>query len=728
MSNIVKKDNFATVPALPPSGQLPGPSGEAEGFDLRQIISSLYRRKFQIALVAVLITIPVGIATYMATPMYRSTLLLQIDPEPARVLPYQDVTDVIAGTRDYELYMKTQDQILRSSTLADQVVQRLSDKKDKPHTASQPDVRAIPSGLEVLRIPNSQLIVLAYVASKPELAASIVNTYGEEYLREHFEAKKATRDKATAFLEKELSELKQRLEVSEREVIEYGQAKDLNTENLVQRKLEFVSQEVSNRENELITAQSKVDRLKEASLDKFPTDLMTANISNLEGKLLQAEQELTALLTKFDDNWPEVKHKREEIRFVKEQLDREKRQILAEALEQAQAECRAVERRYEKLAKSRGEQEALAERLTEASVQSNILKREAETNQQMYNGLMERLKQTSVTAGLEFGNIHVVEAGKPNYSVYSPKVWWNLSLGVLFGMALGVCLAFVLDFWDRSISSIHQLEERMAIPALGSVPIVPKLAARGHHRRLRGTEEADSKILALEPTKHLNGAALTPAAREAFRALCASILLSDSVVPRTILVTSAVPGEGKTTMVEYLGKAFADSGAKTVLLELDMRKPKLTERLHLENPDGAQGVSLFLAGHGSKASAPIVATATANLFVMPAGPRPPNPIALLSSERLADLLAHLKSEFRFVLIDSPPILTVADARVIGTKVDGVVLVARAKQTPRELIERARTQITNTGARMLGCALNGVEYHNDFYPYYHRYNNESYYSS
>jgi capsular exopolysaccharide synthesis family protein len=303
-----------------------------------------------------------------------------------------------------------------------------------------------------------------------------------------------------------------------------------------------------------------------------------------------------------------------------------------------------------------------------------------------------------------------------------------LTLGLLFGLALGVCLAFVLDFWDRTISSVQQLEDRMAIPALGSVPVIPKLAAKSNHKGLlRGNKTAESKSLALTPVKHLNGAALTPAAREAFRALCASILLSDSAVPRTILVTSAVPGEGKTTMVEYLGKAFAESGAKTVLVELDMRKPQLADRLHLEQMDGTQGASLFLAGHSSKGSAPIVATATANLFLLPAGPRPPNPIALLSSDRLTDLLAHLKSEFRFVLIDSPPILTVADARVIGPKVDGVVLVAKAKQTPRELIDRARTQIMNAGARMLGCALNGVESHNDFYPYYNRYYNETYYS-
>jgi len=553
--------------------------------------------------------------------------------------------------------------------------------------------------------------------------------YGEEYLREHFEAKKATRDKATEFLAKELAALKLKLETSEREVIEYGQAQSLNTEELVKKKLEFVSQEVSNRETELITAQAKVDRLKEASLDKFPTDLVTQNISNLEQKLFGDEQDLTELLTKFDENWPDVRHKREEIRFVKEQMRREKQQLLAEAVEQAQAECRVVERKYEKLVKARSEQQALAEKLSDASVQASILKREAETNQEMYNALMERLKQTSVTAGLEFGNIHVVEAGKPNYGAYTPRVGWNLSLGFLFGLALGVCLAFVLDFWDRSISSTQQLEDRMAIPALGSVPVVPKLMPNGHHTRMLGVvKSAESNTLALEPTKHLNGSALTPAAREAFRALCASILLSDSAVPRTILVTSAVPGEGKTTMVEYLGKAFAESGAKTVLVELDMRKPTFTDRLHLEPSDGAHGASLFLAGHGSRTSAPILATSTANLFVMPAGPKPPNPIALLGSERLTDLLAHLKSEFRFVLIDSPPVLTVADARVIGPKVDGVVLVARAKRTPRELIERARTQMANTGARILGCALNGVESNNEFYPYYNRYYNESYYSS
>ena len=583
VSNIVKRDNFGSISALPPSSQLPAPSGETEGFDLRQIISSLYRRKFQIALVAVLVTIPVGIATYMATPMYRSTLLLQIDPEPARVLPYQDVTEaIVAGPSNYELYMKTQDQILRSSPLADRVISRL---KEKQPAASLPDVGAIPSGLEVLRIPNSQLIGLAYVASKPQLAADIVNTYGEEYLREHFEAKKATRDRATAFLEKELLALKQKLEVSEREVIEYGQSKSLNTEDLVKKKLEFVSQEVSNRETELITAQSKVERLKEASLDKFPTDLMTQNIANLQQKLFTAEQDLTELLTKFDDNWPDVKRKREEVRFVREQLQREKQQLLDEAREQAQAECRVVERKYDKLNKSRAEQQAIAERLSEASVQANILKREAETNQEMYNALMERLKQTSVTAGLEFGNIHVVEPGKPDYSIYSP----NDHLESDSGPALRTGLGSLPGLRPRFLGPEYLFGSSARGTDGHSRRSAPCQSCRNWRQTgitsacCRVLTSADSKALAVAPAKHLNGAALTPAAREAFRALCASILLSDSAVPRTILVTSAVPGEGKTTMVEYLGKAFAESGAKTVLLELDMRKPKLSDRLHVED-------------------------------------------------------------------------------------------------------------------------------------------------
>jgi len=675
--------------------------------------------------VAILVTIPVGISTYLATPLYRSTLLLQINPEPARVLPYQDVTDRVAGASDYELYMKTQDQILRSPTLATKVVTLLKGKKGVRLT---PDVAQIPSHLEVLRIPNSQLIMLAYSASHPQAASDIVNAYGEEYLREHFEAKKATRDKAIAFLRKELSELKLKLEGSEKEVIEYGQDKNLNTEELVKKKLEFLSQQVSNNEAEMITSQSRVERLKEASLTKFPTDLMTQNISALQSRQLQLEQELIELQTRFDENWPEVRHKKEELAFVKGQLRREKEQLLAEAIEQAEAEHRAVERKYERVAKSRTEYEVMVDRLSEASVQANILKREAESNQQMYNGVMERLKQTSVTAGLEFGNIQVVEPGRPNYYAQSPRVAWNLSLGVLFGLALGVCLAFVLDFWDRSISSVLQLEERLAIPVLGSVPVIPKLAANGQRKGFLRAKRAQPVGLALASATHSNGAALTPAAREAYRALCASILLSNSAIPRTILVTSAVPGEGKSTMAEYLAKAYAESGARTVLVELDLRKPQLSKRLHLEHLENGHGATRFLSGHTSADNSLILATATPNLFFIPSGPKPPNPLALLGSYRLDDLIVHLKSEFRFVLIDSPPILTVADARVIGPKVDGVVLVARARQTPRELIDRARLQIVSDGATILGCALNGVESHTDYFPYSRRYTNESYYTT
>lgn len=692
--------------------------------DPRRVLATVIRRKYQVLLVALLAVVPVAIATYLTKPLYRSVLLLQINPESARILPFRDVTDLIGGTQDFELYMKTQDQILRSPSMAARVAARLKERKD---AADNPDVRGFPSGLEILRIPNSQLVNVAYVASDPTLAADIVNLYGEEYIKQHFEAKQATRDKAEAFLRKELAQLKEKLEVSERESIDYGQKNRLNTENLVQQKLAFVTQQVSDVETEMITAKTRLERLADASLEKFPPSLVTPNISQLESRLLVLQQELTDLLTRFDENWPGVIRKREEIKLVTRQLREEKEQVLSQQLQSAQADYRGIERKYEMLVKKRSEQENLAEQLTNASVQANILKREAETNQQLYNGLMERLKQTSVTAGLEFGNINIVEPGKVNRVAYGPKVWWNLSLALFFGLALGVGVALVRDYWDRSIGSLQEVEQTLLLPALGVIPMVRELSRGQNGGLLKGKGDNGLPALSIRPVAG-NGSVekLSPVAREAFRTVCASILLSSSNVPRTILVTSAVPGEGKTTLVAELGKAFAESGARTVLLELDLRKPVLAARLGIA---GHSGASLFLAGHTPDSELPAVqASRFENLYVIPSGPKPPNPIALLNSDRLTHLLAGLKKDFKFILIDSPPALTVADAWVIGAKVDGVVLVMRAHQTPKDLIRRAQFQMTNAGARFLGCTLNGIAPTHSYgssYPQY--YQGGSYYS-
>jgi capsular exopolysaccharide synthesis family protein len=702
---------------------MPGFDTSEERLEARRFIGRLVKRKFQIIAVLLAVVIPAAVYTYVATPLYRSAALIQINPDTVQVLPYKEIADLPNAAPYYEIYMKTQEQVLKSPTLTARVARRL--QSDQAAEAMQAEIPRLRSRLEIRRIENSQLFEVSYLSPVPEAAANIVNIFAEEYIKELFQSRQETREKARKLLEGELRELEQRVQASEKELVQYARDHNMVTlqpgqADLVEQKLSLLANQLTESEAEIMVARSRLDSLKKASIHNFPERLLTPNLLSLSAKILQLEHELTALRTDFGENWPAVVQKRNEITLVRDQLNREKAAALAQAGEQAQLDLQAAESRRRLIADSMNQQRQLVDRYRNASIQYNILRREVETSQKLYEGLLERLKQTSVTAGLEFGNIHVVEPGRPGKTPDSPKVAWILSLASLLGLGLGVCFALVMDFWDNSISSIEEAEEIAALPALGSVPLIKSSKRGAPVLQVPAKAGASSIALKIRKTgsdKTSPGFVPAPEVAEAIRLVCSSILLSRSDhPPRVILVTSAAPSEGKTTIVHHLGQAFADSGNKTLLIESDMRKPALAKALGIAN-DG--GLSLFLSGHLDPMPT-IHATDNENLFVISAGPQAPNPPALLNSERLNQLLIEMSSMFQFVLLDAPPIFPVADARVLCSKVDGVVLVVKAGHTPKNLVRRAWLILENSGANVLGIVLNKATHNGYERAYYHHY--------
>jgi capsular exopolysaccharide synthesis family protein len=296
----------------------------------------------------------------------------------------------------------------------------------------------------------------------------------------------------------------------------------------------------------------------------------------------------------------------------------------------------------------------------------------------------------------------------------SPKVLWNLGIAAILGLSLGICLILLLDTWDTSITNLEEAERLSALPILGGVPLI------------RGARATALLVSPSAPAAEANGPAGASAVlslsasggvkalpvrtrptlpfelTEAMRGICASILLSRSDArPRIISVTSATPGEGKTTVAAHLGNAFAEAGLKTLVVEADLRKPDLSRQFGV---NGSEGLSLYLAGLVAP-TARILETSIPNLSIAPGGPVPPNPAALLHSERLSTFLQMAVAEYQVVIVDTPPLLSVADARIIGTKSDGVVLVVRAGHTARNLVRRARQLLQGSHVPVLGMVLN-----------------------
>ena len=706
---------------------------------LRQYYSVLSSRKWFILAVLVSVFALVAIQTFTSTPIYQSIAKVQIDPEQTNILPYKGI---LQGSENYLVtaaYLQTQYRLLESRVLARRVIKKLN-LSDHPVFSELPSgsflhqvveslksllttVFSIDQGaeeeadkelrrvyrflenLQVRPIRSSRLVEVSFTSHEAEFAAQVVNTLVDEYIEHNFETRYEATGRATDFLQKQLQGLKIEVEGSEEDMISYAREHGIlhspERKNTVLQKLEDLNKEMTKVQAALILTTATFEAVEKATVAALPQSLETELIISLQTQLFKSKQELASLSKRFGSGWPDVIRVNNEISEVKEQL----RQENFKAIQEARTEYQVAVRRYELLFNALEEQKQLANRLNEDLIQYNILQREVESNKQLYEGLLQRLKQAGVSAGLESGNIHVVDHGEVPSLVYRPRTKLNLALGLTLGLVLGVGLAFLTEYLDNTVKTPDQAEQFLALPSLGAIPSLEEVAE----------PELPSKV---EGTAIVPYTATGSRMWEFYRSLRTSILLSSSGhQPKAILVTSSLSGEGKTTTVINTGIVFAQTGARTLLMDLDMRGPMLATYLSV-NGDG--GMSTFLSGNSDLAPQ-IRQTAVPNLFVLPSGPVPPNPAELIGSERMDEGLALLGKYFKYILIDSPPLLAVTDGLVLSPKVEGVVMVIRAGKTPRNVVRKASDRLHDVGAKILGTLINQADIENSryYYYYYHR---------
>lgn len=721
MGNLIRTSDSAMAQLAGVPGYPHQPPTLPPQFDIRRVWSAVANRKLLILLVTLAVLIPVVLYSFLTPPTYIATAVIQIDPEAVKVLPYIAISDsLVRAPADFELYMKTQDEVLRSPALAARTLERI---REKYRNAELPLLKGgFEAGLSVLRIQGSQIVRISYVSHDPDFSALAANTLVEEFIKLHIERKVDTTRRASEFLQSQLLSLKQKVESAEAEMIRYAAKHNIlgigsNQENVIRQRLGMLNAQVTEAEKEYIAAQAAYEDTRKITVETFPGRLRTPEITNLETKVFQTEQELSALLSQFGENWPALVRKRQELAVVQQQLLDAKRETLARAQRDADSRFETARNQYRMLSQTLQEQQDLVNRLNEASIRYNTLKRDVEAGDQLYQGLLQRLKETGVSASLEFGNIHVTDPAVPVRTRYQPRPAWNISLGLILGLSAGVFLAFFLEYLDRSLRSPADLES-MGIPLLGWVPVFSS-AKEGKAAIRNG--RGGRVLLQMSSPSDMHPAVPAPVpvtwdlrARESYRSIFASLLLSRAEKPaRSVLVTSAIPQEGKTTMLTNLGATLAETGVRTLLIDADFRNPSLSGRFGVGN---GKGLSVYLAG----GELDIRETNLPNLFILPAGPFPPNPVALFASSRFAEALLVLQQQFQFVLVDSPPVLSVADALIVASKVDGVILVVKAGQTPRDIISRANLQLVRSGARVLGAAANYVDLKNPEYHYYRKY--------
>jgi capsular exopolysaccharide synthesis family protein len=567
-------------------------------------------------------------------------------------------------------------------------------------------------GIDAQPIRNTRLIEVSYTGPDPQLAAQIANTLTEEFIEENLEGKYDATTRASDFLREQLEELQIDVEKGEQELLDYAQRNNIvnlsERETIARKRLSDLSDELTVAETELITAQSRYEAAKSASLGEFPEVLKSDAVRRLEQQLSTAKSELASFSSRYGPEWPAVKETRLEIADLEEQLTQEKRRALAGARQGYEM----AQDRHNRLDQAVNDQRATVDQLNNSSIQYNILAREVDSNKELYEGLLQRLKEAGVAAGLRSSNIRIADTAKVPGSRSTPRRTRTLMLALILGLFVGTGTVFLIEALDNTLKTSDDVTQHLGLPALG---VVPSLNGGQRVRSRIAWPFQDKEGNKVQPHLVQSNDDLQQArGLEAYRSLRTALLLSHSGnPPQVIMVTSAMPGEGKSTTVANIAIALAQTGSRTLIVDLDMRQPKLAEAFGIS---AEQGMSTFLSGN-SDISSQIHETGVENLFLVPAGPKAPNPAELITSERMFTGMLLMREYFTYVVIDTPPILELTDALAASPHVDGTILVARGGRTARKMVQRAADGLAQVSAKLFGVLVNDVDMDKTGYGYY-----------
>jgi capsular exopolysaccharide synthesis family protein len=689
----------------------------------------ILKRRWVVLSCLLVVFTTVAIGTLKKKPIYEGKVLIEINPEQPNVLNFQEVLQLTSV--DIESYRETQYRVLQSRTLAEHVVDDLKlyrypefykgrllfglieSDPDKIPMASDPGppdhsmnayrnaVRHFIDNIDVSPVRRSNLVELSFYSENAELAARIANQLSSEYIDQNLQVKWDETLKASEWLSTQLVGLKAKLEKSDDALQSYARANSIifveEKQNLVNERLKQLQEAYTKAQAERFQRESLYTLVQAGRVQDLPGILDNRLIQDLSVRLAELQRDYAQMTATVKPEYPKAIALKKQIDAIQASLDHQKKNLSQNIIDSYLSAV--ANEKY--LAQALDAQKKEVNDIDEKSIQYNILKREVDTNKQLYEGLLTRMKEATVSAGLKASNVRIVDTAQVPKAPVKPRVALNLALGIILGAAFGVGLAFLQEYLDNTLKTPDEVERLLRLPSLGLLPdYYPDGTGKG----------SDKKLATI---KHGSDGAIAPAVQtgreavEAYRSLRTSILLSANPVPKMLLITSAVPSEGKTTITVNLGAMLASLGSKVVIVDCDMRKPSCHRSTGVENKPG---FVQCLTGHVELADAILPVPGVPNLSVIPCGPIPPNPAEVLSSPVTPELFNKLRSQFEYVLVDSPPLLTVSDSRILSTLTDAVVLVTKAYGTPYDVVRRARELLYHAGARILGVALNSIDVH------------------
>lgn len=724
---------------------------EEEQIDIRQYIRVLLKRRWTIITVFALVVLSVAVITFTSTPIFQASARVVIEKENPNVMSIQEVMAVDATGSDY---YQTQYKIIESRAVAREVIRRLdlgNSKEFNPEPARDPvsvarqwlsagvsgtvgwikgligdSPRELSAGadmedaspdsglvtafirrINVEPIRNSRLVDVKVEARDPVMAAKMANELVRAYIDRNLETKLQAAKDAVQWLSERIDEERQKVEAAENALLEYKERHGIITdfssdaEQITAQKLASLNQQVVEAESRRVEAETRYKqalaiRDNPEMLDAIPEVLSSEIIKEMKKMEMDLYNRMSELSKKYGKRHPQMVALESELGELKKRKATEVKRVISSL----RSEYQLALAREDSLKGALAQQKAETLELNKKAVQYGVLQRQAESARNMYELLVKRFKETSLTEEMKTGNIRIVDRAEVPRSPIKPKKQRNLLLSLVVGLALGIGLVFLLEYLDNTIKLPEEIKEHLKIPYLGPVTAVS----------LNGTPEGVPRdLVALHSPKST--------VSESFRGIRTGILFSSAgQAPKTILVTSAGPEEGKTFCSANLAATMAQAGSRVALLDCDMRRPRVHKLFGMSKE---KGISNILVG-SAEIRESIIPTPVKNLEIITSGPIPPNPSELIGSKNMVKLLEVLKTRYDRIVIDSPPITAVTDSAILGGRADGVVLVVRAAETPRELVKNGVAQLRQVNAHVLGAILNGIKMGKDNYYYYQYY--------
>jgi capsular exopolysaccharide synthesis family protein len=717
---------------------------EAEGESdsvIMQYLRMLSRHRVAVTVFA-LAGLASGIAiTAVRTPLYRATTSLEVLNLNEDFMNLKQSSPVSGTDTSYDTSeVQTQVKILQNQELLTRVIEKL----DPSYRASEERLQPVPRltgwrawlklapagnvpllraqlfqaarSLTVRDTPRTRVIEVTIDSTNPQLAADFANTLDNEFIEQNLEARWKTTQRMGDWLGRELEDARDKLTRAEDAMQTYARNAGLIftgvDSSVATEKLQQIQRQLSTASADRIAKQSRYELAENSPPDALPEVLNDLGYRDTQAKLNDLRRQIADLSAIYNPEYGKLRQAQAQAASLQAAIDRNRADIVA----RIKNEYTDALRREKLLAADYDVQTREVTGQGEKAIQYNILKREVESSRQLYDTMLQQMKQSTIASAIRAGNVRVVDPATPPSVPASPSLRIDCALGLLLGLFAGVAVVLIRERADRTLQQPGDAQFWTDLPELGVIPSASFEGGRslqGRYARIDAIEESPGPKAMVaagrlkRPVELITWERSPSFVAEAFRSVLTSILFigENGTSPRMLVFTSAASGEGKTTVVSNLGIALAEIGRKVLIIDADLRRPRQHQIFDVPN---AAGLSTLLKSQESKPDGwggLVQATRVPGLWLLPSGPATQAAANLLYSPRLDELLARAKKEYDMVLVDTPPMLQMTDARVVGRMTDAVILVARAEQTTRDALLAATQRLSEDRIRVLGTILN-----------------------